>query len=46
MTNAINAGDTAWILTSTALVLFMTIPALALQDLVAYFTCDCDRGIP
>ena len=27
---AINAGDTAWILVSTALVLFMTIPALAL----------------
>jgi len=27
---AIDSGDTAWILTSTALVLFMTIPALAL----------------
>ena len=27
---AIDTGDTAWILTSTALVLFMTIPALAL----------------
>jgi Amt family ammonium transporter len=27
---AINAGDTAWLLTSTALVLFMTIPGLAL----------------
>jgi len=27
---AINTGDTAWILTSTALVLFMTIPGLAL----------------
>ena len=26
----INAGDTAWILTSTALVLFMTLPGLAL----------------
>jgi len=26
----LNAGDTAWILTSTALVLFMTIPGLAL----------------
>ena len=26
----INAGDTAWMLTSTALVLLMTIPALAL----------------
>ncbi len=25
-----NAGDTAWILTSTALVLFMTLPGLAL----------------
>jgi Amt family ammonium transporter len=30
MASAVNAGDTAWILTSTALVLFMTIPALAL----------------
>ncbi|MFM8355860.1 MAG: ammonium transporter [Gammaproteobacteria bacterium] len=28
--NEPNAGDTAWILTSTALVLFMTIPGLAL----------------
>ncbi|MDR3090056.1 MAG: ammonium transporter [Desulfobulbaceae bacterium] len=27
---AINAGDTAWMLTSTALVLFMTLPGLAL----------------
>ncbi|AUH52541.1 ammonia channel protein [Chromobacterium sp. ATCC 53434] len=27
---AINSGDTAWMLTSTALVLFMTIPGLAL----------------
>ena len=26
----ISAGDTSWVLTSTALVLFMTIPALAL----------------
>ena len=26
----INAGDTAWILTATALVLFMTLPGLAL----------------
>ncbi|EGC99868.1 Amt family ammonium transporter, partial [Burkholderia sp. TJI49] len=26
----ISAGDTAWMLTSTALVLFMTIPGLAL----------------
>ena len=26
----LNAGDTAWILTSTALVLFMTLPGLAL----------------
>jgi len=26
----INSGDTAWILTSTALVLFMTLPGLAL----------------
>ena len=30
MAASINPGDTAWILTSTALVLFMTIPALAL----------------
>ncbi len=30
MTTSINPGDTAWILTSTALVLFMTIPALGL----------------
>ncbi len=30
MAASINSGDTAWILTSTALVLFMTIPALAL----------------
>lgn len=29
-TPAIDSGDTAWILTSTALVLFMTIPGLAL----------------
>ncbi len=28
--DGLNTGDTAWILTSTALVLFMTIPALAL----------------
>ncbi|HCH61735.1 MAG: ammonia channel protein [Deltaproteobacteria bacterium] len=28
--DSLNTGDTAWILTSTALVLFMTIPALAL----------------
>ncbi|MGI9379389.1 MAG: ammonium transporter, partial [Methyloligellaceae bacterium] len=26
----IDSGDTAWILTSTALVLFMTLPGLAL----------------
>jgi len=30
MATSINSGDTAWILTSTALVLFMTIPALGL----------------
>jgi len=30
MTPTLNAGDTAWMLTSTALVLFMTIPGLAL----------------
>lgn len=29
-TATLNAGDTAWILTSTALVLFMTLPGLAL----------------
>ncbi|MCO7593406.1 MULTISPECIES: ammonium transporter [Pseudomonas] len=29
-TPALNAGDTAWMLTATALVLFMTIPGLAL----------------
>ena len=28
--DSLNSGDTAWILTSTALVLFMTIPGLAL----------------
>lgn len=28
--SAINSGDTAWMLASTALVLFMTIPGLAL----------------
>ena len=28
--NELNSGDTAWILTSTALVLFMTLPGLAL----------------
>ena len=28
--DALDTGDTAWILTSTALVLFMTVPALAL----------------
>src|SRR5437764_2205301 len=30
--SAINSGDTAWMLTSTALVLMMTIPGLALFD--------------
>ena len=30
MADALDSGDTAWMLTSTALVLFMTIPALAL----------------
>jgi len=29
-TSLVNSGDTAWLLTSTALVLFMTIPGLAL----------------
>ncbi len=29
MTPAINAGDTAWLITATALVLFMTLPGLA-----------------
>jgi Amt family ammonium transporter len=29
-TSKVNSGDTAWMLTSTALVLFMTIPGLAL----------------
>ena len=28
--DAVDSGDTAWILTSTALVLFMTIPGLSL----------------
>jgi len=28
--SVLNSGDTAWILTSTALVLFMTLPGLAL----------------
>ena len=28
--NELNSGDTAWILTSTALVLFMTLPGLSL----------------
>ncbi len=28
--DTLNSGDTAWMLTSTALVLFMTIPGLAL----------------
>ena len=28
--DAVNSGDTAWILTATALVLFMTLPGLAL----------------
>lgn len=28
--NELNSGDTAWMLTSTALVLFMTLPGLAL----------------
>jgi len=31
---AISAGDTAWMLAATALVLFMTLPGLALGDLV------------
>ncbi len=30
MTPALNAGDTAWLITATALVLFMTLPGLAL----------------
>ena len=30
MADELSSGDTAWILTSTALVLFMTIPGLAL----------------
>ena len=30
MADTISGGDTAWILTSTALVLFMTIPGLSL----------------
>jgi len=30
MTNELNSGDTSWILTSTALVLLMTLPGLAL----------------
>ena len=29
MSPAINAGDTAWLITATALVLFMTLPGLA-----------------
>ena len=29
-TDELNSGDTSWILTSTALVLFMTLPGLAL----------------
>nr|MDQ2695282.1 ammonia channel protein [Pseudomonadota bacterium] len=29
-TPAVNPGDTAWMLTATALVLFMTIPGLSL----------------
>ena len=28
--DALNSGDTAWMLTATALVLFMTIPGLSL----------------
>ena len=28
--SAVNSGDTAWIITATALVLFMTLPGLAL----------------
>ena len=30
LSSEINSGDTAWILTATALVLFMTLPGLAL----------------
>ena len=30
LADAVNAADTAWIMTSTALVLFMTLPGLAL----------------
>ena len=29
-TQELNSGDTAWIITATALVLFMTLPGLAL----------------
>ena len=37
----LNSGDTAWMLTATALVLFMTIPGLSLfyAGMVAARTC-------
>ena len=37
MSQELDSGDTAWILTSTALVLFMTLPGLAL------FYCEFNR---
>ena len=33
--SAINSGDTAWVMTSAALVLFMTLPGLALFSAAA-----------
>ena len=40
---AVDSGDTAWILTATALVLFMTLPGLALfyAGLVQSKCCFC-----
>ena len=34
LSSEVNPGDTAWILTATALVLFMTLPGLALSMVV------------
>ena len=44
----IDAGDTAWLITATALVLFMTLPGLALfyASAPAYDVSDTSRIVP
>ena len=45
MADTISGGDTAWILTSTALVLFMTIPGLSLFYGGARARQECAVGV-